>query len=66
MAKRRRNVRSALERNIEKAGEVESSAAAVVSAVAAYAKMNASGQWSTADPESQLGTMLTVSDRAGS
>src|SRR5713101_1096556 len=45
MAKRRRNVRSALERIIEKAGEVEASAAAVVSAVAAYAKINASGQW---------------------
>jgi hypothetical protein len=45
MAKRRRNVRSALERIIEKAGDVEASAAAVVSAVAAYAKINASGQW---------------------
>ena len=45
MAKRRRNVRSALERIIEKAGEVEASAAAVVSAVAAYAKINANGQW---------------------
>jgi hypothetical protein len=42
---RRRNVRSALERIIEKAGEVEASAAAVVSAVAAYAKINANGQW---------------------
>ena len=37
MAKRRRNVSSALERIIEQAGEVEASAAAVVSAVAAYA-----------------------------
>ena len=45
MAKRRRNVRSALERIIEKAGDVEASAAAVVSAVAAYAKINANGQW---------------------
>jgi hypothetical protein len=43
--KRRRNVRSALERIIEKAGDVEVNAAAVVSAVAAYAKINASGQW---------------------
>ena len=45
MEKRRRNVRSALERIIEKAGEVEVSASAVVSAVAAYAKINAAGQW---------------------
>jgi hypothetical protein len=43
MAKRRRNVRSALERIIEKAGDVEATAAAVVSAVAAYAKINANG-----------------------
>ena len=35
----------ALERIIEYAGEVEVSAAAVVSAVTAYAKINASGQW---------------------
>jgi hypothetical protein len=45
MAKRRRNVRSALERIIEKAGDVEASATAVVSAVAAYTKINANGQW---------------------
>jgi len=45
MEKRRRNVSSALERIIEKAGEVEVSASAVVSAVAAYAKINAAGQW---------------------
>jgi hypothetical protein len=43
--KRRRNLHSALERIIEKAGDVEVSAAAVVSAIAAYAKINASGQW---------------------
>jgi hypothetical protein len=43
--KRRRNVRVALERIIENAGEVAVGAAAVVSAVAAYAKINASGQW---------------------
>jgi hypothetical protein len=43
--KRRRNVRAALEKIIEKAGDVEVSAAAVVSAVAAYAKINANGQW---------------------
>ena len=45
MEKRRRNLRSALERIIEKAGEVEVSASAVVGAVAAYAKINAAGQW---------------------
>ena len=45
MDKRRRNVRAALERIIEKAGEVEASATAIVSAVSAYAKINASGQW---------------------
>jgi hypothetical protein len=45
MEKRRRNVRAALERIIEKAGEVEASATAVVSAVSAYAKINACGQW---------------------
>ena len=45
MEKRRRNVRVALERIIEKAGEVEASATAIVSAVSVYAKINASGQW---------------------
>jgi hypothetical protein len=43
--KRSRNLRSALERIIEKAGDVEVSATAVVSAIAAYAKINANGQW---------------------
>ncbi len=43
--KRRRNLHSALERIIERAGDVEVSATAVVSAVTAYAKINASGQW---------------------
>jgi hypothetical protein len=38
-------VRTALERIIEKAGEVNVGAAAVVSAVTAYAKINANGQW---------------------
>jgi hypothetical protein len=45
MEKRRRNVRAALEKIIEKAGDVEVSATAVVNAVAAYAKINANGQW---------------------
>ena len=43
--KRQRNIRSALERIIEKAGEVDVTAAAVVAAVQAYAKINAAGEW---------------------
>jgi hypothetical protein len=43
--KRQRNVRAALERIIEKAGEVEVTASAVVAAVQAYSKINAAGQW---------------------
>ena len=42
---RRRNVRAALERIIEKAGDVPVNAAAVVAAVASYSKINANGQW---------------------
>jgi len=41
---RRRNVRRALEQIIERAGDVEVNANAIVSAVATYAKLNASGQ----------------------
>jgi len=43
--KRQRNVRAALEKIIERAGEVEVNATAVVSAVGAYARINATGQW---------------------
>jgi hypothetical protein len=43
--KRRRNIRAALERIIEQAGEVEVTASAVVAAVQAYSKINAAGQW---------------------
>jgi hypothetical protein len=43
--KRQRNVRAALERIIEKAEGVEVTAAAVVSAVQAYSKINAAGEW---------------------
>lgn len=43
--KRRKNVRAALERIIERAGDVEVTAAAVVAAIQAYAKINAQGQW---------------------
>jgi hypothetical protein len=45
LARRQRNVRAALERIIEKAGDVEATAASVVAAVQAYAKINAAGQW---------------------
>ena len=45
MDKRRRNVRAALERIIERAGEVDVTATAVVAAVQAYSKINATGQW---------------------
>lgn len=43
--KRRRNVRAALERIIEKAGEADVTASAVVAAVQAYSKINAAGEW---------------------
>jgi hypothetical protein len=43
--KRRRNIRAALERIIEKAGEVDVTASAVVAAIQAYSKINAAGQW---------------------
>jgi hypothetical protein len=43
--KRQRNIRAALEKIIEKAGEVDVNAAAVVSAVAAYARINSKGEW---------------------
>ena len=43
--KRRRNVRAALERIIERAGEVDVTAAAVVAAIQAYTKINAMGHW---------------------
>ena len=36
---------AALERIIERAGEVDVTAAAVVAAVQAYSKINATGQW---------------------
>ena len=44
-AKRQRNIRRVLERLLEKAGDVEVTAASVVAAVQAYAKINAQGQW---------------------
>ncbi len=45
MEQRRRNVRAALERIIEKAGDVDVNASAVVGAVSAYARINSRGRW---------------------
>jgi hypothetical protein len=42
---RQQNVRAALERIIERAGDVEVTASAVVAAIQAYSKINSSGQW---------------------
>jgi hypothetical protein len=50
--KRRRNVRAALERIIERAGDVDVTSSAVVSAIQALAKINAAGQW--VDPSERL------------
>lgn len=49
---RRRNVRAALERIIEKAADVDVTSAAVVSAIQALSKINAAGQW--IDPSERL------------
>ena len=38
-------MRAALEKIIERAGDVEVTAAAVVSAIQAYTKINAAGEW---------------------
>ena len=43
--KRKRNLRAALERIIEKSGDVEVTASSVVAAVQAYARISAAGQW---------------------
>lgn len=43
--KRQRNIRAALERIIERTGEVDVTAAAVVAAIQAYAKINSAGEW---------------------
>src|SRR5271170_5198092 len=45
LQKRQRNIRAALERFIERADDVDVTASAFVSAVQAYAKINASGEW---------------------
>jgi hypothetical protein len=44
VVKRQRNVRAALEKIIERVGEVEITSAAVVAAVQAYARINSQGQ----------------------
>lgn len=44
-SKRRVNVRAALERIIENAGEVPVNAAAVVAAVSTYSRLNSRGEW---------------------
>jgi hypothetical protein len=43
--KRQRNIRAALERIIERSEDVEVTASSIVSAIQAYAKINANGQW---------------------
>jgi hypothetical protein len=43
--KRQRNIRAALERIIERAGDVDVTSSAVVAAVQVYAKINSAGQW---------------------
>ncbi len=43
--RRQWNVRAALERIIEQAGEVDVTAAALVAAIQAYSKINGAGQW---------------------
>jgi hypothetical protein len=58
MDKRRRNVRAALERIIEKAGEVDVNASSVVGAVSAYARINARGEWVERSETVNLGEMF--------
>ena len=43
--RRQHNIRAALEKIIEKAGDVDVTAASVVAAIQAYSKINAAGQW---------------------
>ena len=43
--RRQKNVRAALEKLIERAGDVEVTASAVVSAIQAYTKINSAGEW---------------------
>jgi hypothetical protein len=45
LARRERNIRAALAKIIEKAGDVEATAQSVVAAVQAYSKINAAGHW---------------------
>jgi hypothetical protein len=43
--KRRKNIRAALERIVERVGDMEVTASAVVAAIQACAKINSQGQW---------------------
>jgi hypothetical protein len=58
MDKRQRNVRSALEKIIEKSGDVEVNASAIVSAVQAYSKINAQGLWIDRSETIDLGELF--------
>jgi hypothetical protein len=67
-ARRQRNVRAALEKIIERAGDVEVNASAVVAAVQAYAKINAAGQWVERSEHVNLNEMferMTTEDHRG-
>jgi hypothetical protein len=57
-AKRQRNIRAALEKIIEKAGEVEVTSSAIVAAVQAYAKINSQGQWIDRSEHIDLNTLF--------
>jgi hypothetical protein len=56
--KRGRNVRAALEKVIERVGEVDVTAAAVVAAIQAHAKINAQGQWIDRSEHIDLNTLF--------
>jgi len=57
-AKRQTNIRSALEKIIERAGDVEVNANAVVAAIGAYARINARGQWIERSETINLNTLF--------
>jgi hypothetical protein len=61
--KRGRNLRSALEQIIEKAGDVEANVAGVVSAVSAYARINARGEWVERSEVVDLNALFDRMDR---
>jgi hypothetical protein len=61
--RRQRNVRAALERIIEQAGDVEANPSAVVAAVQAYAKINSRGQWIEPDEHLELEDLIDRMNR---